>query len=229
MRVGRTRLLIALCVVLVPAFGSIPASRAATVEIDVLSNLYSPDVVFAPGGESIRWRWAHGGHSVTAIDGSFDSGVRGAGSVFDASFPGTQLRYRCTVHSWIDPGSGQCNGMCGVLRDTSQDAFPPQGRIDEPGSGSVVVGRRGINNALGAVTFRGTATDDRAISVVRLRVARLFMSFQEYTLSCTGCGTTNATWSTAIGLLPGRYEAHVVIVDTAANVGRSPTIAFTVV
>lgn len=217
-------------VIVVLALGGVgmPRGASAAATVDVMSNLFSPEISRLAPGEPIQFNWLHGGHSATALDGSFDSGVRGSGSSMSVIFSGGQLRYRCTLHSFLDP-AGQCNGMCGEITEASKDFVPPRAGISEPQNDRVVAGRRTIGSLLGSVAFRGSATDDRAVGVVRLRLRRPPTGWMEYSVHCQGCGSVSAYWSTTIGLLPGRYEAQVTASDPSANTGRSGTITFVVV
>jgi plastocyanin len=68
----------------------------------ILANIaYNPPRITVPAGREVTWRWNDNGlaHTVTADDGSFDSGRRTEGEftrVFDQ--PG-EFRYHCEVHA----------------------------------------------------------------------------------------------------------------------------------
>ncbi len=88
-----------------------PARAARQVEVTVTDDAYRPANQRASVGDRVVWRWAGSNqhpHSVTALDGRFDSDgrcgqkpdpCRAAGSVYAITFrePGT-YRYRCKVH-----------------------------------------------------------------------------------------------------------------------------------
>lgn len=62
---------------------------------------FDPPLIYATDDNAflVEWRWIHGSHSVTADDGSFDSGVLCKGDTFQHvfGFPGT-YGYHCTLH-----------------------------------------------------------------------------------------------------------------------------------
>ncbi len=74
------------------------AGKATTVTIKNLA--FQPDHVEIKAGQTVTWRFDDSStpHSVTAADGSFDSGTKTAGQ-FSHRFdkPGT-YDYTCTVH-----------------------------------------------------------------------------------------------------------------------------------
>ena len=47
--------------------------RSATVYVDVGDGFYSPDNLTVGVGDTVVWDVHHGGHTVTASDGTFDS------------------------------------------------------------------------------------------------------------------------------------------------------------
>lgn len=81
-----------------------PADRAAAagnVEISVSGNRFQPDATAAKVEQPITWTFRDAvNHTVTADDGSFDSGALKEGATFTHAFsaPGT-FSYHCTIHS----------------------------------------------------------------------------------------------------------------------------------
>jgi plastocyanin len=85
------------------------ATRAETVEVQIIepsSNFmtwtYSPNPVTVAAGDVVTWTNVGGFlHTVTADDGSFDSGALDPGGQFTwtASGAGT-MAYHCTFHPW---------------------------------------------------------------------------------------------------------------------------------
>lgn len=65
---------------------------------------YSPNVLMVPLGAVVTWTNNDPGqiHTVTAVDGSFDSGFLSTGQTFSYTFdqPGT-FEYACTPHPWM--------------------------------------------------------------------------------------------------------------------------------
>jgi nitrite reductase (NO-forming) len=65
---------------------------------------YSPNVLMVPLGATVTWTNNDPGmmHTVTALDGSFDSGMMADGATFSFTFdkPG-DFDYQCTPHPWM--------------------------------------------------------------------------------------------------------------------------------
>jgi plastocyanin len=86
---------------------------AATVDVRVENNVFTPARVNIQVGDTVRWTWVDGGHSVTsgsgcAFNGGFDSGVQNAGFAFSRTFNRSgQVPYFCIPHCSI--------GMTGVV------------------------------------------------------------------------------------------------------------------
>jgi plastocyanin len=81
--------------VAVPASGQ-PAPQAVTIEF----RAFTPDQLDVLPGETVKWsNVSLQNHTVTADDGSFDSGTIGGGSSFSLTFssPGAYM-YHCTIH-----------------------------------------------------------------------------------------------------------------------------------
>jgi plastocyanin len=83
------------------------SAHAATVDVTVgaTGNNYAPTPVTIHVGDTVRWTWNSGSHSVTADDSSFDSGAGSSPKTFDQIFntPGT-FTYHCTVHGFAMSG-----------------------------------------------------------------------------------------------------------------------------
>ena len=99
----RLRLLLLLLLLLgAPLATSIPAV-AADGAVTVSDSGFRPSEIRIEPQESATWTWEHGGHTVTADDGSFSSGgVRSAGATFTHRFdqPGT-FTYGCELHGFM--------------------------------------------------------------------------------------------------------------------------------
>jgi plastocyanin len=79
----------------------VAASAAATTHDVSISNFaFVPGSVTAAPGDSVRWTNQDGTqHTVTADDGSFDSGILANGKVFTRAFSGTgTFAYHCSIH-----------------------------------------------------------------------------------------------------------------------------------
>jgi len=69
-------------------------------QVDVKGFAFAPAQLSVRVGEKVTWRFGDSvTHTVTADDGSFDSGGHGAGDTFDHTFEqaGT-VAYHCTIH-----------------------------------------------------------------------------------------------------------------------------------
>lgn len=90
------------------------AAQAETVEVQVLNFRFSPSVVNIAPGDTVRWVFGDGGHSVTsgancASDGRFDTGIKGAGFATSMTFnQAGQIPYYCSPHCSI--------GMTGLIK-----------------------------------------------------------------------------------------------------------------
>jgi plastocyanin len=101
------------------AFMLIGPVGAATVNVGIFDNFYAPPTATVNQGDTVHWMSAATNanpHTVTADDGSFDSGLDtpiNPGGSYDHTFnnpPGTTIRYFCRFHG--APGG---IGMSGVI------------------------------------------------------------------------------------------------------------------
>lgn len=58
---------------LLPWVLGVAAAAQPTTQVEVRADGYAPDTVTVDAGGSVTWTWVADGHSVTALDGSFDS------------------------------------------------------------------------------------------------------------------------------------------------------------
>ena len=102
-----------------------PPAPPQTVTIELDEFTYSPRSVTVEPGQTVRWvmRGADPTHTVTALDGAFDSGFAfdAAGDAFQHTFTeadrGKTYNYSCATHS-------DCCDMKGSVR-VGQSAPPP--------------------------------------------------------------------------------------------------------
>jgi plastocyanin len=60
---------------------------------------FDPDPVSIEVGDTVEWIWDDDGHSTTADDGSWDSGVLNTGSTYSHAFPNAgSFPYYCSIH-----------------------------------------------------------------------------------------------------------------------------------
>ena len=79
------------------------AATAATHDVSVVDNAFSPSNITIEVGDTVRWTNATGGnpHDVTANNGSFAS-VTASSFTFEQTFNSVaEIAYRCTVHSFM--------------------------------------------------------------------------------------------------------------------------------
>jgi plastocyanin len=88
-----------------------------TVLVKSMPNEFVPADLSILTGDSVVWTWISGAHTVTADNGSFDSGIRSKPYRFRQPFfnPGDYWYY-CTLHG--EPGG---IGHAGVVRVSSRD------------------------------------------------------------------------------------------------------------
>lgn len=90
---------------------------------------YGPAAIRITEGTTVQWQWSGegGAHSVTEVDGAFDSGepVSGSGNTFSVTFeqPGV-YRYRCKNH-------GGAANMKGAVIVTEQQTLSGYPTVDE--------------------------------------------------------------------------------------------------
>lgn len=104
---------LACSIALVPGIGA-HVAVADVVNIDVRNNFFQV-ISAVPGqgtnqctinaGDTVRWTWFGNFHSVTADDGSYDSGVHNTGFVFSHTFDSSgTYGYHCIING--APGMG---------------------------------------------------------------------------------------------------------------------------
>jgi len=97
---GRVRVSL-LVVAVTAALGLTAASSVATqTGVSIVYRAYQPSTTVINVGETVTWHnMSLMQHTVTAIDGSFNSGVLNGGTSFSVTFtkPGTFL-YKCLIH-----------------------------------------------------------------------------------------------------------------------------------
>jgi plastocyanin len=102
-----------------------PTSGPKTVTIAVKDDLYDPKSVTINPGDTVQWvmQGSDHGHTVTAVDGSFDSGAvfTSTGAMYTRTFSqaNVTINYSCKVHS-------SCCGMKGSIL-VGAGAPPPAG------------------------------------------------------------------------------------------------------
>jgi hypothetical protein len=111
--------------------GSICPGFASGDTVSMLESCFAGTAHFAPSGAPITVR--NDGqlpHTITAVDGSFDSGQLQAGASFELNLEPGVYKVFCTLH-----GSAEGNGMAGVLivDDSTKSAAPVPPAAKNPG------------------------------------------------------------------------------------------------
>jgi plastocyanin len=120
---------------LASSFGSVAASAGETA-VTALDDAFDPDSVQVPVGTTVTW--THQGkspHTITADNGSFDSGQLGQGDRYSFTFrePGL-YPYHCIYH-----GAAGGLGMAGVVQVGSEVTAEPEEPPSQPsGTGEVL-------------------------------------------------------------------------------------------
>lgn len=92
-----------------------PVAGSKTVMIQITDDMYNPKDVVINAGDTVEWVSATSTttHTVTADNGSFDSGMifTGPGKTFSQTFPnsGVTINYHCRTHQ-------ACCGMQGAIK-----------------------------------------------------------------------------------------------------------------
>ena len=109
-----------------------PAAAAAPPQVSILFQAFSPSTVDALPGETVTWPNVSGRtHTVTADDGSFDSGELADGATFAQAFaaPGA-FAYHCRIH----PGmTGEVDVRPVILEALPPAAVPAGHRVELAG------------------------------------------------------------------------------------------------
>ncbi len=123
---------------LLTLFAALPmvvaAPRAATQTVSVKDNLFDPKTITVNVGDTINWKYAgQNEHTVTADDGSFESGDLKTGEKTSFSFTFTKagtFAYHCKYHGGAG-GTGM-SGTVEVKAAGAPGALPRTGGEDAP-------------------------------------------------------------------------------------------------
>jgi plastocyanin len=122
---------------LAPSFGSVAGGSGETL-VTVVDDSFDPEIIVVPVGTTVTW--THRGkspHSITADNGSFDSGRLGPGGRYSFTFRQPGLHpYHCIYH-----GAAGGRGMAGVVRvgsDVTAEPRQPPSPSPPPGPGKVI-------------------------------------------------------------------------------------------
>jgi plastocyanin len=138
--------------------GGAGPARADVIDVQVDTNVFTPEFVIINRGDTVRWVWIGGLHSTTSYDGLWDSGLIGPGSQFKYTFTGTgQFDYFCSIHVdcchmvgsiYVLDNGTPSNVIVAGYQESSILLFGPDGRptdpIVPPFGSSAIVGPAGL-------------------------------------------------------------------------------------
>jgi plastocyanin len=101
MRIAASGIALGIALATAPALAlAPPAAGGGEVPVTIVARAYQPAQLTVEDGQTVIWtNRGFGPHTVTALDGEFDSGRLNLGESFKVTFttPGT-FAYKCTVH-----------------------------------------------------------------------------------------------------------------------------------
>lgn len=114
-------LLFGLTVALVPT----PPASAVTTDVAVKNFSFSPEQVTIPLDGNVKWTNADStSHTITANDGSFDSGSKPGGGTFERTFTAAgTFTYFCAIHTSMQ-GTVQVGGAAPAPASTTTTSAP---------------------------------------------------------------------------------------------------------
>lgn len=76
---------------------------SSAIVVNIEGSSFSPEVITVKAGGEVVWKNKDAAaHTVTADDGSFDSGALGQGDQFRRKFPSAgTFKYSCDNHAWM--------------------------------------------------------------------------------------------------------------------------------
>ena len=126
--------------------GDAAAQPAAVIEVfdhdfGIAATLQHVDPTITVG-QTVRWHWVQGLHSVTSVQGiaeSWDAGDQDVGFEFDHTFTHVgSFAYYCDIHGF-DAGGGVAGGMSGIVHVSAPE---PSATLLGGVAGCAVIGLR---------------------------------------------------------------------------------------
>jgi plastocyanin len=192
-----------LLLLLFPAVaGAHPGHGPAIVRAGVgLDNRFDPQTVTVGVGDNVIWRFEDGlnSHTVTADDGSFDSGQRSSGEFTHRYTEEGTFGYHCEVHP-------QMFGQVTVVPVASADTQAPR------------LSRVRVSRRRGRYRLRFRLSERAAVLGRIRRRSRTVRSFD-----VAGQPGANRKPIRTAGLAPGRYRVALTAFDVADNQSATVT------
>ncbi len=182
-------------------------AHAATIDVAVSSNRYTPNSVTINVGDTVRWTNTGGFHNVSADDGSFGNTAANTAWVFSRTFTQAgQFPYFCQVHSV--PGENINTSMNGIV---IVQAPPPPAFV--------------INQGISGSWFNPQTGGQGFLMDVRATDKFIFVAWFTYErLSATGnakIGSSEQRWLSAQGNYDGG-NATLPVFQTIGGAFNSP-------
>ncbi len=136
--------------------GGTGLARADVIMVHVTSNVFTPSEVTIATGDTVCWIWDQGVHTSTSVDGLWDSGIIGPGSMFEYTFDQAgDYDYFCSLHL-------ECCNMAGIIHVV--DAVELSGTLaggdaDPDATGQVAFEMRPDRTTLSVAVAGVTSTD----------------------------------------------------------------------
>lgn len=170
-------------VVAVLTLTQLGAASAATVDVAVGDNTFTPGAVTITAGDTVVW--TDNGvrpHTVTADDNSFDSGNMSTGQTFSRTFttPGT-IRYFCKIH-----GAAGGIGMSGTIVVQAAQAITTTAA---PTTTTLAAPTTTAAATAGTAATEATTTTTQAAQVLSARAERPVAAAPTTALASTGSYT----------------------------------------
>lgn len=85
------------------AVAAAPDAAGGAAIVSINGSAFTPDKIIIKAGTEVLWKNNESApHTVTADDGSFDSGTLNQGDVFRRTFPAPgSFTYSCGNHAWM--------------------------------------------------------------------------------------------------------------------------------
>ena len=143
------------------------AQAQGRADVAIVDVAYQPGSILVQAGDTVTWtNTGSTPHTVTADDGSVDSGPLAPRASFSQTFPATGLfTYHCAIHP-------QMTGAVTITRAPDLEGDTPVHQVPRAGIGTPVTSEPGVDSAAGI--GRGDGLGDRrraGASPARLRRA----------------------------------------------------------